>query len=196
MDAVEARVQRLEQLLALAGPSDTADQDLSVLDRLAQLQSAVAGLQSRHPDLQRVLDLERTASRLTATQSLQQTSEIAPKADIVLAHASDISALSAALASLTSLQSSLPPPSSPSSSSSLLPLCALSPHIPQLSSQLHSLHAEISTQLSRTLALLDRILARSVVGMHLAWVEAEDRLLQIDSKLTRAHQKTVSSLQD
>ncbi|KAK9378231.1 uncharacterized protein V2V93DRAFT_376543 [Kockiozyma suomiensis] len=177
MDALEARLARLEQLLAVSSSSEIEQQP--VVDQIAHLHTSLAALVAQYPILRRVIDLDSPATSSSADQQ-QSPSDLSTKASIALAHASDITSLSSSLATLVSVSSVLDHPHSPSL------ITATTPHLTQLNARISCLKVQVATQLSRSIALFDRILSTSVVGTNLAWAEIDDRLVAIDAKLSRS----------
>ncbi|KAK9460287.1 uncharacterized protein V1516DRAFT_676222 [Lipomyces oligophaga] len=171
MDALEQRLIRLEHAISPQTVSST-----SALQQLTTLQQTLNTILAHHAELHRLFHPKVATS---TTQSF------ALKSEIVIAHAADIAYLSSTLASLTSLSSVL----EATTSTFLLETSSTlkqSNDLTELSNRINIFSSLISTQLIRSIALLERILKRSIIGATDSWAEFQTRIDSADRAIARA----------
>ncbi|ODQ69686.1 hypothetical protein LIPSTDRAFT_6360 [Lipomyces starkeyi NRRL Y-11557] len=175
MEAVYARVAKLEHLLALARTSagliPLQVPETSVIDHLVLLFRSIETLVQEH-----------NPSHFEDKQNDLPTdvAYAAHKTTIGLAHSNEIAYLSAVLPTITSLEET-----TLDSKHAWIPSAAQSSEVNGLHVRMVAAERDVATLLVRSVALFERLLARSVAGSNQAWAEIEGRLGAIDTSIRR-----------
>ncbi|KAK9237914.1 hypothetical protein V1525DRAFT_388099 [Lipomyces kononenkoae] len=180
MEAIEARLDKLEHVLGLEGTPTVKLPDISVIDHLVLLFRSVESLVQEHTVLQKYLILDPCDFEDKQNIVITDDESTSHKSTIVLAHSNEIAYLSAALPTIASLTDS-----TLDSQQTWIPSAARSSDIGGLHRRMDAIERDVATLLVRSVALFERLVALSVAGANQAWAEIEDRLGATDTNIRR-----------
>ncbi|KAJ8097767.1 hypothetical protein POJ06DRAFT_21172 [Lipomyces tetrasporus] len=184
MDAIETRVAKLEHYLALVQTSTSSVRPhvpgISVIEHLASLFQSIQSLVQEDSILQKYLALDPNLVDDKRSKRAPNEAQAAHQTTIALAHSNDIAYLSSSLPTVTSLAEI-----TLNSPQVWIRSVEQAFEVTALHGQMIAVEQEAALLIVRSVALFERLLARSVAGANQAWAEIEDRLGAIDRSIRR-----------